>query len=170
MSEVFGVQLSPGELWSGLVTIVVAVAGSGALVAWLNRSKTNADAHLTAAQRQQLQDDIADGLRKDLLDADENCDKRIKRLEAEREADRLQCDAKLAALAEKLAALELWGKQAERESCERTSNLQEQVRTLQAALADERDLRLAREEELDGIMETLKMPVPPEKLGDGWAV
>lgn len=138
---VFGI---PAEtLWTGAVAVVVALLGSGALVAWLNRSKTDAEAHLTDAQRQQLQDDIADGLRRDLLDADKHCDERIKLLEAARELDRQQCDAKLAAMLRRIEELEAWGKAREVEHCDRTQRLEKKVSELETLLADSEAEKMA---------------------------
>lgn len=136
-----GIHVPAETLWTGVVAIITALLGSGALVAWLNRG-------MSEAQRQQLQDKIAAGLRADLLDADTNCDKRIQLLEAGREKDRKDCDERLRALEQKLDAALAWGHKAETDSCEARKKMQAEIDQLRLALADERELRIAREDEM----------------------
>lgn len=131
-----GINIPTETLWTGAVAIITALLGSGALVAWFNRGMTD-------AQRQQLQDRIAAGLRADLLDADTNCDKRIKLLEAAREQDRRECDERLKALEQKLDKALAWGHKAEAESCEARKQMQAEIDGLRQEVAVYRDAQMA---------------------------
>lgn len=162
----------PPELWTqvltGVITLIVGLSSGTAVVAWMNRRKTAAEAlHegadaakvITDAAREavelhtqvweqrlnQAKTDCLDLVRRAVADSEQRCRKEMAEQE---ERHRLAMAEQEERYARELERLREWGSQLEAKSCQRIDHLER-------ALADERELRQHRDDELREIAESL---------------
>lgn len=150
------VHIPAETLWTSVTAIIVALLGSRLWDAISGRGKAKADAGLTDAQRQQLQDDIANGLRQDLQDADEHCARRLRMLEEQAERDRQECNRRLAALEKKLADTINWGEGLNKEACEARKAMQAEIDRLRERANNAEELAQGLRREMDEMVASME--------------
>lgn len=134
------------DAWLKLLgALTPLLAATGALVAYLAKRKTQ------SAEGDGIIVDSAEKAVRLMESMMGRLERRIGELEQQLDAEKLARAADREECNKQLLALQQWGEQKEAEHCERTTQLEDKVNRLTEALVAERELREARDSELNEI-------------------